>query len=409
MTAALHSRSDMTRVSPSQDVPPIDDVVRRAQRGDVGAFEDLYRAHMPAVYALCRRMSGDEAAARELVQDAFVNAWERLGSFRGQSAFGTWLHRVTVNVVLEYLRGAKRDDARFDAGDVGEYGRAFDSQVDARMDLDAALARLPHGARVAFVLHDIEGYSHDEVAELTGTAPGTARAQAWRARRALLENAGTMTNPDFHLTEEERQRLTKLVALARSAPPIPPSPDDLWPGIRDRIERAKVVALPAPVAGREARPARVRRSLSWIGAAAAAAIAIFAIGRASGRLSGDDAASGPSAATITAAIDSTSAYEEQARVLFNRLELQRSLLRPQALAAIERDLRVVDAAIAELDAATARDPNNLVLRRLLASSYREKVDILKRVGNAEIRNRKPDCASAHSCSRRSSPFRRASR
>jgi RNA polymerase sigma-70 factor, ECF subfamily len=177
----------MTRASPSHDVPPIDDVVRRAQRGDVGAFEELYRAHLAAVHALCRRMSGDEAAARDLVQDVFVHAWERLGSFRGQSALATWLHRIAVNTVLEWLRGARRDDARFDSGDVEEHGRAFDAQVDTTIDLDAALARLPHGARIAFVLHDIQGYSHDEVAELTGTAPGTARAQAWRARRALLK------------------------------------------------------------------------------------------------------------------------------------------------------------------------------------------------------------------------------
>ena len=120
------------------------------------------------------------------MQDVFVRAWERLASFRGQSALPTWLHRLAVNTVLEHLRGAKRDDARFDDGDVDLLGGAFDAQMDARIDLDAALARLPRGARIAFVLHDIEGYSHEEVAELTGTAPGTARAQAWRARRALL-------------------------------------------------------------------------------------------------------------------------------------------------------------------------------------------------------------------------------
>jgi hypothetical protein len=222
-----------------------------------------------------------------------------------------------------------------------------------------------------------------------------------------------MTNSDLHLTEEERQRaaertlapdqeaaverhlgqcatcaadvarLTRMIARGRAAMPMQASPQDLWPAIRDRIERAKVIALPEPVVGPEARAARVRRSLTWIGAAAAAAIAIFAIGRASGRLVGGDAGTAQAAATITPVDDSAAVYEEQSRVLFNRLELQRSMLRPQALAAIERDLRVVDAAIAELDAASVRDPNNPVLRRLLASSYREKVGILKRVGNAE--------------------------
>ncbi len=222
-----------------------------------------------------------------------------------------------------------------------------------------------------------------------------------------------MTNADPHLTEEERQRaaerslapdqeaaverhlgqcetctadvarLTRTIARGRAAGPMQASPDDLWPAIRERIERAKVVALPAPVAGPEAGAARIRRSATWIGAAAAAAIAIFAIGRASGRLAGGDSRAPKETAAVTPVDDSAAVYEEQSRVLFNRLELQRSMLRPQALAAIEHDLRVVDAAIAELYAASVRDPSNPVLRRLLASSYREKVGILKRVGNAE--------------------------
>src|ERR1019366_9643389 len=146
--------------APSKDDALIDDVVRRAQRGDVDACESLYRRHAPPVYALCRRMAGDEREARELVQDVFVRAWERLANFRGQSAFATWLHRLAVNTVLEQFRGAKRDDSRFDDGDVDSLGDAIGAQMDARIDLDAALARLPHGARVAFVLHDIEGYSH---------------------------------------------------------------------------------------------------------------------------------------------------------------------------------------------------------------------------------------------------------
>jgi RNA polymerase sigma-70 factor (ECF subfamily) len=178
---------------PSHDDAPVDDVVRRAQRGDVDAFETLYRTHLPRVYALCRRMTGDTREATELVQDVFVRAWERLASYRGQSALATWLHRLAANTVLEHLRGSKREDARFDDADVDLLGEAFgaaEARADARIDLDAALARLPHGARIAFVLHDIEGYSHDEVAELTGTAPGTARAQAWRARQALLQLLG---------------------------------------------------------------------------------------------------------------------------------------------------------------------------------------------------------------------------
>jgi RNA polymerase sigma-70 factor (ECF subfamily) len=136
-------------------------------------------------------MLGDEGAAREMVQDIFVRAWERLGSFRGESAFGTWLHRLGVNLILNQLRVAKRDVARFidDAPDDGApVVAAPPSGADERIDLDAAIARLPAGARAAFVLHDIEGYAHDEIAQMLGLAPGTIRAQLWRARRQLMRH-----------------------------------------------------------------------------------------------------------------------------------------------------------------------------------------------------------------------------
>jgi RNA polymerase sigma-70 factor (ECF subfamily) len=164
------------------------DVVRRAQQGDVHAFESLYRAHGPATYALARRMVGDEREARELVQDIFVRAWERLASFRGDSSLATWLHRLAVNLVVEKLRATRRDALRFtdDDADAAPAPRAEADAVDARLDLDAALAELPAGARAVFVLHDLEGYSHEEIARMTGIAAGTARAQLWRARRQLM-------------------------------------------------------------------------------------------------------------------------------------------------------------------------------------------------------------------------------
>ncbi len=170
------------------DIASIDDVVRRAQQGDVDAFEAIYRMHSLAILALCRRMvGGDDREARELVQDVFVRAWERLTTFRGQSSLTTWLHRLAVNVVLEHFRSSKRDAARLIDGDEMMFGsRSPAAQLDAAMDLDSALVQLPGGARTVFVLHDIEGYSHDEISQMTGIAPGTARAQLWRARRALM-------------------------------------------------------------------------------------------------------------------------------------------------------------------------------------------------------------------------------
>ncbi|MFL5560340.1 MAG: RNA polymerase sigma factor [Gemmatimonadaceae bacterium] len=167
------------------------DLVQRAQLGDVDAFGLLYHAHAAAIIALCRRMCGDEQRARELVQDVFVRAWDGLHGFRGHSALGTWLHRLAVNVVLEQLRVDKREVGRMvDAGDDLSVAGSLADQLDARIDLDAALLQLAPGARVVFVLHDIEGYSHEEISEMTGIAPGTARAQLWRARRALMRRLG---------------------------------------------------------------------------------------------------------------------------------------------------------------------------------------------------------------------------
>lgn len=162
------------------------DVVRRAQTGDVTAFESLYRAHSPAIFALCRRMVGDENEAKELLQDAFVRAWERLPSFRGESAIGTWLHRLAVNVVLNRFRDDGRREYVALTDELAASPGSAAARADDRIDLNAAIARLPAGARSVLVLHDIYGYSHEEIAEMTGIAAGTARAQLWRARRALL-------------------------------------------------------------------------------------------------------------------------------------------------------------------------------------------------------------------------------
>ena len=169
------------------DPARLDAVVRRAQAGDVDAFELVYRAHASAIYALCRRMCGDDVEAKELVQDAFVRAWERLRSFRGQSSLGTWLHWLAVNVVLEKWRSAKRDALRMIDDPDGLETRASSTTTDpdTAMDVADATAKLPAGARIVFVLHDIEGYSHDEIATMTGIAAGTSRAQLFRARRAL--------------------------------------------------------------------------------------------------------------------------------------------------------------------------------------------------------------------------------
>jgi RNA polymerase sigma-70 factor (ECF subfamily) len=164
------------------------DLVRRVQAGDAEAFELLYREHVDRVYALCLRMTGDPVTAIERTQDVFVRCWERIGSFRGDSRLGTWLHRVAVNVVVEAGRSTSRRQARMElVDDLSEHDRGTMPHHDTRMDLEEAIQRLPPKAREVFVLHDIEGYRHREIAELTGAAPGTLRAQLHRARKLLME------------------------------------------------------------------------------------------------------------------------------------------------------------------------------------------------------------------------------
>ena len=163
--------------------------VRRAQAGDSEAFGGLYQAHVGRIYALCLRLEGDATRAEELTQDVFVRAWERLGTYRGDSAFGTWLHRLAVNVVLGDRRSAWRRSKRvFTTDDPGVYERGSDGPpAGLAMDLDRAIAALPPGARTIFVLHDVEGYRHGEIAEMTGLAEGTSKTQLFRARRLLRE------------------------------------------------------------------------------------------------------------------------------------------------------------------------------------------------------------------------------
>lgn len=164
--------------------------VARAQRGDLQAFERLYQQHAGRVNALCRRLAVDVSRADELMQDVFVRAWEKLESFRGESSLESWLHRVTVNVFLASERGDRRRRAHEDIADDDSYELSASSpsgDPGDRIDLERAIAALPQGARVAFVMHDIEGYSHDEIAAMSGIAAATVRVQLHRARRHLME------------------------------------------------------------------------------------------------------------------------------------------------------------------------------------------------------------------------------
>lgn len=161
--------------------------VSRAQRGDLRAFERLYRTHVSRVSGLVRRMMGTEHAL-DVTQDIFVRVWQKIGTFRGESAFGTWLHRVAVNVILQKRSSLRTERERFTDDEPAMEAAPSRSRSDsANVDLERAIARLPQGARTVFVLHDVEGFTHEEIGEFLGVTSGTSKAQLHRARMILRD------------------------------------------------------------------------------------------------------------------------------------------------------------------------------------------------------------------------------
>ncbi len=161
--------------------------IQQAQQSDARAFEALYRMHIDRVYGLCLRMTGNVSEAEDCAQEAFIQAWNKLDKFRGDSAFSTWLHRIAVNSVLGRMRKSKREHDRImavaeDAPPPIETGDTGDMR-----DLSEAVDRLPEGARHVFVLHAVYGYSHDEAGKMLGIATGTSKAQLHRAKRLLAQ------------------------------------------------------------------------------------------------------------------------------------------------------------------------------------------------------------------------------
>ncbi|MFN2497756.1 MAG: RNA polymerase sigma factor [Pyrinomonadaceae bacterium] len=159
--------------------------------GDMGAFEQLYARHHRRVYSLCLRMTQNVAEAEDLAQEAFIQLFRKIGSFRGESAFTTWLHRLTVNQVLMHFRKRSvKVERTTEEGDTPEQiVRGTENpnkmRVLDRIGLDDALKQLPPGYRSVFVLHDIEGHEHEEIAKILGVAVGTSKSQLHKARMKL--------------------------------------------------------------------------------------------------------------------------------------------------------------------------------------------------------------------------------
>jgi RNA polymerase sigma-70 factor (ECF subfamily) len=179
-------------VVPISAIDDMGSAVARAASGDRRAFEHVYRTHLNHVYSLCVRMTSDRTRAEELTQDVFVRAWEKLPTFRGESAFSTWLHRLTVNVVLNERRVDVRERSRTVSSDDDEESAPPASSTSQpmhaeKMDIERAIAKLPKGARKVFVLHDVEGFTHEEIGSMLGVTAGGCKAQLHRARLLLRE------------------------------------------------------------------------------------------------------------------------------------------------------------------------------------------------------------------------------
>jgi RNA polymerase sigma-70 factor (ECF subfamily) len=173
--------------------PQDNDVVlaQKSADGDTAAFEELYHRHFRRVYALCLRMTGDPTKAEDLTQDVFIQLFNKIGSFRGDSAFTTWLHRMTVNQVLMYFRkrSTKSELTSVDDETPDQIVRGTENPntmpVIDRIALEKAVQQLPPGYRTVFILHDVEGYEHEEIARMMGVAEGTSKSQLHKARLKL--------------------------------------------------------------------------------------------------------------------------------------------------------------------------------------------------------------------------------
>ena len=174
------------------------EAVLRAQLGDAAAFERIYRLHSRRVYSLCLRMAGNPTEAEDLTQDVFLQLFRKIGTFRGESAFSTWLHRMSVNIVLMGFRKKPKAETSLQSltnpeeesgRSPEEFGRPdlrLDGVID-RVTLQAAISELAPGYRAMFILHDIEGYKHEEIAQILGCTPGNSKSQTHKARIRLRE------------------------------------------------------------------------------------------------------------------------------------------------------------------------------------------------------------------------------
>ena len=192
-TRREHGTSGDINGTPVVSRSGIDTDVTLAAQGDSMAFERLYRTHVPRIHSLTRRMIGSRDAD-EVTQDIFVRTWQKLRLFRGESAFSTWLHRLAINVVIERRRTWAVERGRMaDDPAALDFVSVAPARADLTVDFEQAMEQLPEGAREIFVLHDVEGYKHREIADMLGIATGTSKRQLHRARMLMRGHLGGRT------------------------------------------------------------------------------------------------------------------------------------------------------------------------------------------------------------------------
>ena len=183
-------------ISPSKEADVSDaELVALCQAGDQEAFATLYQRHAPRLYTLASRMAGSVGEGEDLLQEIFLQAFRKLGSFKGDSAVGTWLYRLAINHCLDFVRSRQAKNAKL-TGTLDDDESLFEPAAPretpiARIDLERAIAELPDGCRAAFILHDIEGFDHGEVGRILGVAAGTSKSQVFKARMKLRTMLGT--------------------------------------------------------------------------------------------------------------------------------------------------------------------------------------------------------------------------
>jgi RNA polymerase sigma-70 factor (ECF subfamily) len=198
---------------PEEIEPNEADLIRLAQQGDAGAFERIYRKHSRRVYALCLRMTGDHAQAEDLTQDTFLQVFRKIRTFRGEAAFSTWLHRIALNSALMRRRKKSFEEKSYDAisnpedetdappRQFGGLDLGLEGLID-RITLEAAINELPPGYKAIFILHDVQGYDHSEIAQVFGRSIGNSKSQLHKARMRLRK---LLLNPQSGTARHQRK------------------------------------------------------------------------------------------------------------------------------------------------------------------------------------------------------------